>query len=244
MELSKLREELAQEGYSSDRQDFMIQDSRPIANDRELVHLLFQGKLGDTDLNKELTARGYDANGIFLITEAQRPTLDRQEILELYEFGQISRDDALSWLSKLGYDAPTAELVVIGFEMKIQAVKRPAPIRHKARTFQQLRKEYLDAVIDLTEFRDALTQQGYGTDDVTAFVEDVLVDQAKGVKRGAAAHIPQISWAHLKAAYKSGILTLDEVTAHLKARGYAEKDVATLLKELPAPPPPPPTPTA
>jgi hypothetical protein len=243
IDLTKLRDELSQEGYSPERQDFMISDSRPTIGDRELIHLMFRGQLADPDFSKEFGARGYDANAQFLVTESERPTLDRAEILDLYEFGQLSREDALSWLGKLGYDTDTAELVVLGFEMKIQAVPRPKPIRHKARTFSQLRKEFLDGVIDLLELQSGLSQAGYGDDDISALVNDVLVDQSRKKSTGAKQAIPRLSWAQLKDAYKMGILTLAAVTEHLQAHGYTPADVQALLKELPAPPPPPATPT-
>jgi hypothetical protein len=236
MELPQLRKELAEEEFSDTRQNLLIHDARPLPSDREIIHLFFAGVLNDVDTQKELTARGLDANTQLLTTESERPRLDKLEILRLYGFGQISRDETLQRLGQLGYTASDAESLVIGYEMEIQAVHRPKNIHHKARTFQQLRKEFLDGVIDLTEWTDALTQIGYDPDALSAMTQDLLLDQA-GRKTTRTTHaIPSLSWAQLKAAYKAGVLDRQEVTDHLTHRGYSAADIAILLKELPAPP--------
>jgi hypothetical protein len=236
---AQLRKELSEEGYSLERQNFMIRDAHTLPSDRELIHLFFRGLLDETDLNTELTARGLDANTIFLTIETERPQLDKTEILELYEFGQISRDDAKAELLKIGYEIDVAENIVLAFEMKIQAVPKPKPIRHKVRTFQQLRKEFLDGVIDLVEWNDALTQAGYDIDAITAMTNDLLIDQASRKTTRATHAVPSLSWAELKAAYKAGVLGLQAVKDHLTHRGYNADDIATLVKELPAAPAPP-----
>jgi hypothetical protein len=239
IDLTQLRKELSEEGYSDARQDFMLDDSRPIPSDREIIRLLFRGKLNDTDANKELSARGLDANGIYLATESERPQLTSQEILELYIFGQTDRVTATTNLQGLGYDATTAENLTLLAEMKAGVVRPKQPRHLPHRTFNQLRKEYIDGVIDLNEWNTQLTLLGYNVDDIAAMTQDLLIDAAKGKTTGSKRAIPSLTWAQLKEAYKVGILTLDETTAHLTHRGYSTDDIAILIKELPAPPAPP-----
>jgi hypothetical protein len=237
---AQLRKELAEEGYSDHRQDLMVTDARPLLDAREIVHLYLNGAVEEKRMEAELLARGWAQDDISLVLAFERPKLDKAETLELYEFGQIDRDSALRGLQRLGYTSDDAELIVLGFEMKIQAIGRPKNIRHKARTFFQLRKEFLDGVIDLTEWNDALVQIGYDADAISAMTQDLLLDQA-GRKTTRTTHaIPSLSWAQLKAAFKAGVLDLQEVKDHLIHRGYSAADIAILVKELPPAPTTPP----
>jgi hypothetical protein len=241
---AQLRKELSEEGYSLDRQNIMIHDAQTLPSDRELVHLFFRGLLSESDLTTELTARGLGPNTQFLIIASERSYLDKAETLELYEFGQIDRSSTLAGLQRLGYTSDDAELIVLAFEMKIDAVHRPKNIRHKARTFFQLRKEFLDGVIDLLEWNDALTQLGYDADAISAMTQDLLLDQANRKTTRTTHAVPSLSWAQLKAAFKAGVLDLQEVKDHLTHRGYSAADIDTLVKELPPAPTSPPAPAA
>lgn len=231
-----MRTELAQEGWPDDRINQLIADTRPIPNDREIVHLYFRDLIKPDDMQKELKWRGWTDANYLQVVEMERPHLEKTEVLELYEYGLFDRAAALLEMGKLGYDEVSADLIVQGFEMKIQYKPKPRPIRHKARSFFQLRKEFLDGVIDLTEWNDALTQLGYDADAIAAMTQDLLIDQA-GRKTTRTTHaIPSLSWAQLKAAFKAGVLNLQEVKDHLTHRGYSAADIDTLIKELPPPP--------
>jgi hypothetical protein len=235
-----MRTELAQEGWTDKRIDTLIEDARPIVNDREIVHLLFQGAVTDVQAKTLLEQRGWADFEADWVIALERPKLDKAETLELYGSGQIDRESTLKGLQRMGYTSDDAELIVLGFEMKIEAVKRPRNIRHKARSFFQLRKEFLDGVIDLIEWNDALTQLGYDVDAIATMTQDLLLDQANRKTTRTTHAVPSLSWAQLKAAFKAGVLDLQEVRDHLTHRGYSAADIDILLKELPPAPTPPP----
>jgi len=238
---AQMRTELAQEGWTDERINDLLQDARPLLAVRELVRLNFEGLISTETMKVALKQRGYQDYELDFLVALERPKLDKAEILRLYEYGEIDRADTLLRLGKLGYESADAESLVIGFEMEIQAVGRPKNIRHKVRTFQQLRKEFLDGVIDLVEWNDALTQAGYDFDAISAMTQDLLLDQANRKTTRTTHAVPSLSWAQIKAAYKAGVLDLQEVKDHLTHRGYSAADIATLLKELPpAPTVPPP----
>jgi hypothetical protein len=243
IDLTQLRNELSQEGYSPSRQDFMIADSRPILSDREIVRLFLRTQADPATLNTELEKRGWTNDQLPNIIALEQPQLTSQELTELYIFGQIGRDEAKTGLLKLGYGLEDAENIVVLAEMKAGVVPHKKALRARTRTVAQLRKEYIDGVINLVEWDAQLTQLGYSADDNAALTQDLLIDAAKGKTTASKRAMPSLTWAQLKDAYKSGILSLDEVTAHLTHRGYSTDDVATLIKELPAPPAPPSPPT-
>lgn len=244
MQLPQLRKELAEEGYSETRQDLMIYDARPLVSDRDVIRLYFQGRLNETDRDKYLTARGYDANSIFLMVEATRPQLTVADILELHLFGAMQDSDATDALSKLGYDATTAAQIVQASTLRHDPSKRTQPLHIRTRTINQLRKEFLDGVINLGEWNTAVTQMGYSQDDISALQLDLLLDQQGRRATRATRAVPSLTWAQLKAAFKSGVVDLEEVKVHLTHRGYSADDIAVLVKELSPPPASTATPTA
>lgn len=235
---AQMRKELAEEGYTDARQDWMITDARPILNDREVVHLYLRNVIDQATMNTELGHRGWSAADILSVLAIERPQMTSQEILDLYIFGQLDRDTAKSELLQIGYDVGVAENLIILAEIKAQIVPRKRPLHGRTRTAMQLHKEFLDGVIDLPEWNTQLTQLGYSLDDIAAMTQDLLIDQAHRKTTGTTHAVPSLSWAQIKAAYKSGVLDLAEVEAHLAHRGYSAADIATLVKELPAQPPP------
>lgn len=236
---TELRKELAEEGFSDGRQNLIIFDSRPILTDREIIRLYFRGFYSTADMTQELTMRGWTENDIPAVLEAERPQLLLSDILELYLYSGTTVEDTATALGKLGYDVTTAGLIIEAFTMRHDPTKRTQPLRTRTRTFFQLRKEYIDGVINLVEWNDQLTQLGYGVDDIAAMTQDLLIDASKGKTTASKRAIPSLSWAQLKAAYKAGVLDLEEVQVHLIHRGYSADDIAVLLKELPAQPAPP-----
>lgn len=235
---TQMRKELAEEGYSDARQDWMIADARPLLNDREIVHLYLGQLLETQDFLKEMGKRGWNSDEIQNVVEIESPQLTVQEILDLYIFGQLDRATATNGLLRLGYDTGKAENLVLLAEMRAGVVRPVRPRHPRTRTAMQLHKEFLDGVIDLPEWNTQLTQLGYSLDDIAAMTQDLLIDQAHRKTTGTTHAVPSLSWAQIKAAYKSGVLDLAEVEAHLAHRGYSAADIATLVKELPAQPPP------
>jgi hypothetical protein len=234
----ELRKELAEEGYSDGRQNLMVRDSRPILNDREIIKLYFQDFFKLEDMTIELKARGWADSDISAVVEIERPQMDKSEILDMLLYGGFTAEAAGAQLAKLGYDVTTAGLIIAGFMLKHDPSQRTKPLAIKHRTVLQLHKEFLDGVIDLTEWETQLTKMGFDDDSKTALTQDLLLDQA-GRKTSPARHaVPSLSWAQLKAAFKAGVLNLQEVTNHLTHHGYSADDIATLLKELPPPPAP------
>jgi hypothetical protein len=225
LDLSALRKELAQEGYSDARQDFMIDDSRPLVGDRELIKLMFRGQIADPDFTKEISARGYDANGQFLLIEGERPFLEKNEIALLYVNDKIDRDTALDLLKRLGFsDAndlsnglSTASLVLDAHSLSHAHAHRLG--------LGVLRKMLHDGVIDVLEFGAHLAAQGYSADDINLLQLEFLQPTDRQVR--------QLSLAEIKAGFKAGALTEPQAAQHLKTLGYSDTDVEVILKSLP-----------
>lgn len=240
----QMRKELAEEGYSTARQDFMIADSRPMLSDRELIHLGFRHFIEDAEMRKELQKRGWKAEDLDKVIESERPQPTANDFLELYLSGWIERADMTIALEQLGYRPDAAEVIIKAFDMKHFLAPHPKHPPAPHRTFNQLRKEFLDGVITLTEVQNQLSMRGYNDDDITAMTLDLLLDQQGRRATRATRAVPSLTWAQLKAAFKSGVVDLEEVKVHLTHRGYSADDIAVLVKELSPPPASTATPTA
>jgi len=229
-----MRAEMAQAGYSTDRQNYLIADTRPILNDREIIHLYYRGFYDLDGLTRELTARGWDPSLISAVVEIERPQLTTAEILNLFDgsigqgFGSngLSESDTLSLLGKIGYDLNTASQVL--------AAHKITRTRAHRLSFAELHRMFLDAVIDLPQYQAYLLQLGYGDQDVTNLITQTLLDQKTSKATGGTKAIPKLSVAQLTKALEQDILTTAEVEAHLVAHGYAAPDVQTLLAEIQA----------
>lgn len=223
----QMRKELAQEGYSDERIDDLIEDSRPGLADRQLIESLFRfgdvtTHVGDGQslgIHDRLTQRGHSAEDAQKLIDLARPTLDKGEISTLFVNEKMDQPTALGYLSKLGYDDDTAQLVLRSHSLTHNHA------RHLG--LSELKKAFHNAVIDLLEFKAKLTAQGYADDDIQIITLDMLQPTHGKVR--------QLSLAEVKAGFKAGALTENQAAEHLKALGYSDTDVAVLVKTLPGP---------
>jgi hypothetical protein len=151
--------------------------------------------------------------------------------------GVITETEYTETLGKLTL-SDTDRTVLIGETGQLSVLPR------HTLTISEMHKAFLDGVITVTEWDEYLTRTGYRQDDRAILTNTLLLDQAKQKSTGTAHVVPKLSWAQLKAGYKAGVLTHDQVKEHLTSHGYTAADIAILLEELPTPPAPPTTPAA
>lgn len=222
-----MRKELAQEGYSDSRINDLIDELRPLLSTSDLINFALQNDPSSltsaspetTELGKQLAQRGYTPNDIVRLIAVQRPTLAKGEIATLFAGGIIQHDIASGFLSKLGYDSDTAELVLQAHSLTHH--------HGKVLGLAELKRAFHNAVIDLLELKAKLSAQGYSDDDIQIITLDLLQPTHGKVR--------QLSLAEVKAGFKAGVLTEQQATDHLKLLGYADADVAVLVKSLPGP---------
>lgn len=224
---TQLRKELGQEGYTDDRINDLIDDLRPLLSPADIFTAVFRtGQtvsdnfgLGDSFYETQLKRHGYTANDIATLVQANRPFLNKAEIGELFTNGIIDHDVASGFMAKLGYDNDTAELVLRAHSLQHQHPKHLG--------LSELRKAFHNNVIDLLELKAQLSSQGYSDDDVQIITLDLL--------QPATGKVRQLSLSEIRAGYKAGVLTKEQVREHLKALSYSDSDANVIVESLPGP---------
>jgi hypothetical protein len=223
----KLLEELAQEGYTDERINDLIEEMRPLLAERQLIEYGFRfgeqtGSVGGAAVpgTKDLLMqRGFtDAEAQKLI-DISRPSLKENEVGVLFANGVIEHQVASDYLAKLGYDSDTAELVLRAHSLQHQHARRIG--------LAELKRAFHNSVIDLLELKAHLTAQGYSDDDIQIITLDLL--------QPATGKVRQLSLAEIKAGFKAGVLTEAQAAEHLKTLGYLDADIAVIVKTLTPP---------
>lgn len=226
----QLKKELAQEGYSDERIQDLIDETRPLVAEETYLKYLFRTGSTEDLINgsptsgarQVLFARGYSQDDVDRIIQGSKAVLKESEIAALFVNGIIQHDVASSYMAKLGYDNQTAELALQAHNLTHQHQRRLG--------LGELKHAFKNNVIDLLELKAHLTTQGFSDDDIQIITLDLLAP--------ATGKVRQLSLAEIKAGYKAGVLSKTQAHDHLKALGYSDSDVAVIIDTLPAPKPP------
>ena len=101
-----------------------------------------------------------------------------------------------------------------------------------------LRKAYREEVITEADFRRELTERRYSPEDIEVMValERRVIEERH---REVPEKIPEVPLSTLRAAFREGIISEEELTAELEARRYTPEDIELLLEveraRIPAP---------
>lgn len=235
---SQMREQLSLQGFSETKIDALIQEGLTQLTLDEINTLRAFGLVADQDALLYIRRTGYEP----VVADLALKALDRREIVTAsrnianrlvheYTQGIITADELSTAMGKLALtDAERA-----GFEGLAGTLNA---LPRKELTLSEMHKAFLQGVITVNDWEDYLIRVGYRQDDRAILTNMLLLDLAHQGSSKTAKAPPQLSWTQLKAAYKAGILTHDQVQAHLTHHGYTSEDINTLLLELPPPKPP------
>jgi len=165
MDASLIWRDLAREGYSDDKIQALLDLHRKKPGEAELLTLFEGGHIDDQSFQDELKHLGYNDAGAGRKFEAdhlkaQRPFQDevRAAAVTAYTEGHIDRGELESIVGSMPLSADEKALVLLGADYK-----KKVPSKHL--TLAELDTAYDQGIIDLTEWRDHLTNLGYSDDD-------------------------------------------------------------------------------
>jgi hypothetical protein len=235
-----MAEQLKIEGWTDQRGKEHIDALRPRILPGEIFHAYDVGALTRADTVKRIGLLGYipeDAEWLTMVhdTEVAQKAAARiaTKLKEEFLRGVITETEWTDTLKLLELSEPDRKALQGETD---QLSRLP---RHTL-TYIEMHKAFLEGVITVTDWDQYLIRTGYRQDDRAILTNMLLLDQAKTKSTGTVHAATKLSWAQLKAGYKTGILSIEEVTAHLTHHGYSADDIAILLKELPTPPASPP----
>ena len=170
MPASLIWRSLAREGYSDDKIAALLELHRKKPGETDILTLFEGGHYDDARVQAELKRLGYDDTGSAVKFEAdhlkaQRPYQDevRAAVTTAYADGHIERSELEGIINSMPLSADERALVLLAADYK-----RRVPNKHL--TVAQLEAAFEQGILDLQEFTDQLTTQGYAPDD-----QDVLL---------------------------------------------------------------------
>jgi len=156
---------LAREGYSDDKITALLELHRKKPGEADLLTLFEGGHYDDAKVQAELKRLGYDDGGSAVKFEAdhlkaQKPFQDevRAAVVAAYADGHIERSELEGIVNSMPLSNDERALVMLAADYK-----RKVPNKHL--TVGELEAAFEQGIIDLTEFTDQLTRQGFSLDD-------------------------------------------------------------------------------
>lgn len=191
---------LARAGYSDDKIQAVLDLHRKKIAESDILTLFEGGHFNDQDVQDALKRLGYDDSDAARKFEAdhlraQRTFQDelRAAAVQSYADGHILRDELQGIVNSMPLSDDEKALVMLAADYK-----KKVPTKHL--TLAELQSAFDQAIIDLAEFTDHLTNLGYSDDDQSILLLLTLNKEATAKAKAAAA----AARAAAKAAKGSG----------------------------------------
>lgn len=192
--------DLARAGYSDDKIQAVLELHRKKLSEADLATLFSAGHIDQGTLQQSIQRLGYSQPDALQKSEVDRiekvrPYFDelRAAAVSAYADGHIQRDELQGIVNGLPLSDEEKAYIMLAADYK-----RKVPSKHL--TLAQLDTALADGIIDLQEYTDHLTLQGYSDDDqsILLLLELVKIDNAKAKAAATAAR------ANAKTVKKSG----------------------------------------
>jgi len=200
MEAKDIWADLAREGYTDDKIKALLELHRKKLSEADLSTLFSAGHIDQATLQQLIQRLGYT-----LEDAQQKAEVDRLDKVKPY-FEEL-RAAAVSAYADGHTDRKELEGIVDGLPLTTEektyillAADYKRKVSNKHLTVAQLEQAFNEGIIDLTEFTDHLTVQGYSDDDQSILLLLTLEKLAKAKEKAAAAAARSTA----KAAKKAG----------------------------------------
>jgi len=171
--------DLAREGYSDDKIQALLELHRKKLSEADLSTLFSAGHIDQATLQQRIQRLGYTLEDAQQRAEVDRLDKVKPYFEELraaavgaYANGHIQRDELKGIVDGLPLTTEVKTYIMLAADYK-----RRVPTKHL--TVAQLEAAFSEGIIDLTEFTDHLTVQGYSDDDQSVLLLLTLLKLAK-----------------------------------------------------------------
>lgn len=157
-----------------------------------------------------------------------------------YLVGRITRIQYAGALDSIKNNMNGAPLLTAGEVQNLNLIPEigSAAIRRHL-SVAQLQREYIDGLMTLGEFSQAVSDLGYGADDVQLLEQELLISAKRASDRAAKAtatalrgKYAKLTVAQMKTSYENGIMDLAEVRQELTVRNYAPSAIDAIAEEF------------
>src|SRR5216684_3544298 len=179
MEAKDIWADLAREGYTDDKIKALLELHRKKLSEADLSTLFSAGHIDQATLQQRIQRLGYTLEDAQQRAEVDRLDKVKPYFEELraaavgaYANGHIQRDELKGIVDGLPLTTEVKTYIMLAADYK-----RRVPTKHL--TVAQLEAAFSEGIIDLTEFTDHLTVQGYSDDDQSVLLLLTLLKLAK-----------------------------------------------------------------
>jgi len=146
-------------------------------------------------------------------------------LINRYIKGDVSETEFTQELSRLGIQQNRIAIEVTKANAtKLKTVKEETTVTSKALTESTYSRSYRLGLIPETEYRSKLAAIKYSLEDI-----DLLVE-LNTPEKPAPEELPTLTLGELKAAFRAGVLTENELAAELDFRHYSPEDIAVIIE--------------
>ena len=145
-------------------------------------------------------------------------------LINRYIKGDLYETEFSQELSRLGIQQNRIAIEVTKANAtKLKTVKEETTVTNKALTESTYSRSYRLGLIPETEYRSKLAALKYSAEDITLLVE------LNTPEKPAPEEMPTLTLGELKAAFRVGVLTENELAAELDFRHYGPEDIRVII---------------
>jgi len=146
-------------------------------------------------------------------------------LINRYVKGDLSETEFAQELSRLGIQQNRIAIEVTKANAtKLKTVKEETTVTSKALTESTYSRSYRLGLIPETEYRSKLAALKYSSEDITLLVE------LNTPEKPAPEEMPTLTLGELKAAFRVGVLTENELAAELDYRHYSPENISVIIE--------------
>jgi len=189
------------------------------------------GWISEDQLKADYGATPYNPNIVEMRIAKAKLRQERSDKADLkaalinrYIKGDLSETEFSQELSRLGIQQNRIAIEVTKANAtKLKTVKEDTTVTTKALTETTYSRSYRLGLIAETEYRSKLAALKYAPEDI-----DLLVE-LNTPEKPAPEELPTLTLGELKAAFRVGVLTENELAAELDFRGYSPEDIRVII---------------
>jgi hypothetical protein len=146
-------------------------------------------------------------------------------LINRYVKGDLSETEFAQELSRLGIQQNRIAIEITKANAtKLKTVKEETTVTNKALTESTYSRSYRLGLIPEAEYRSKLAALKYSPEDINLLVE------LNTPEKPAPEEMPTLTLGELKAAFRAGVLTENELAAELDFRHYSPEDIRVIIE--------------
>lgn len=172
------------------------------------------GRINRDQVQSALAELGWRDEDIEHVIALAYQKLSRSDVIDLWHKNKFTDDEAAIRLRGLGYSPDDVQLI-LAKEIKDDVAD------DRAESVSVLSQAFAEGLISQDDFIEHMSRQGYTLNEIDLRIGLIRLKQETAAKK--------LSVGQLKAAWQNNVILDEEALFQLKALGYADSEVQTIL---------------